>query len=77
MSTDTQAPTEVMPSEVASRGSRPDWGDMNRELLARRLRTAFLQSSPFYDHRDVEPKEIEKQWLKVADEAIEVIQESP
>lgn len=77
MSTETPTPTEVMPSEVSSRVSRPDWGDMNRELLARRLRTAFLRSSPFHDHRDVEPEEIEKQWLKVADEAIEAIQESP
>lgn len=79
MSTDNKPATMDVPAlgEVASQGEHKgaDWGEVNRELLARRLRTTFLTTSPFHDSRDVEPREIEQQWINVANDAIAALLE--
>lgn len=82
MSTDNTATTEAttvtesvaLTSEQASHATS-DWGEINRELLARRLRTTFLTTSPFHDERDRMPEEIEQQWINVANDAIAALLE--
>lgn len=51
---------------------RLDWGDMNRMLLAERLRKAYHEnnSQEWYFKNYVEPTPVGDEWKAVADEAL-------
>lgn len=71
-STDT-APETAPESEESS--PTPDWGSMNRELLAERLREAYhkTNSQLWYYENYVKPMPVGDSWLAVADDAIDAL----
>lgn len=79
MSTDTDKPVSSTPGVQTSPDTKPsdtpDYGTMNRELLAERLRKAYYThdrttSQTWYYESYIAPSPAGDEWLNVANEAI-------
>lgn len=81
MSTDNKPATMDAPAlgEVASQDEHKgaDWGEVNRELLAERLRKAYhaIDSQEWYYENYVATRPIEEAWINVANDAIAALLE--
>lgn len=72
MFTKDHTPGAVQEGEVASPEERVDWGQVNRQLLADKLRKAYFERTPLYPDQGT-PTTVDEQWLNVANEAISEI----
>lgn len=76
----TPAPTPAV-REASSQEptDRPDWGTMNRELLAEQLRADYhaSETQAWYYESYVKPRPIEDGWIAVANKAISILLETP
>ena len=72
MFTKDDAPAITAASEATTLTERPDWGQVNREILASKLRKAYFERTPLYPDRGPATT-ADEQWLNVADEAISEI----
>lgn len=73
---DAATESVALTSEEASHATS-DWGEINRELLAERLRKAYhsINSQEWYYENYIAPRPIEEQWIAVANDAIAALLE--